>query len=414
MQTQLIKEIIYCSNDTITDRIALMRPILISFTISVLIVTGVGHLYSYNVPTQELLIILFSMMVTCGLVQKIKKNPVIFISPFTMIVLSVIGMIKDPTSNNWLLFQILSMLVINVLGSTRCNVINFLLVILGPFIASFYGANMHPLYGTQVILWALFPALLYSSYYRTLLTIEKLNNLKHLHDLELKVVNEDKNAQLAQISSLIAHEVNNALAILVGNLHLIRKRYPDSATLVEKAEKSSGRIQEIVSLIKRKSYKTNLEKKEFDLSLAIKDEVTFLEVSLNKLDISFHSDDIAKNVKVYANETEVIQVVSNLISNARDALKMCSKDEVKTIRISLSQFNQEILLEVSDNGCGIPLEHHATIFQEGFTTKEKGEGTGLGLYFIKDIIEKNNGKISFKSSEDGTTFAVRFPRVSTD
>ena len=409
MQTQLIKEIIYCSNDTITDRIALMRPVLISFTISVLIVALAGVVYSYNVPTKELLIILFSMMVTCGLVQKIKKNPVIFISPFTMIVLSIIGMINEPNSNNWLIFQILSMMVINVIGSTRCNVINFLLVVLGPYIASFYGADMQTLYGTQIVLWALFPALLYSSYYRALFTIEKLNNLKHLHDLELKVVNEDKNAQLAQISSLIAHEVNNALAILVGNLHLIRKRYPDSISLVEKAEKNSTRIQEIVSLIKRKSYKSTLEKREFDLSSAIKDEISFLEVSLKNLDIAINSDEVVKDIKIFANETEVIQVVSNLISNARDALKICSKDEAKTISVSLNQLNQEILLEIFDNGCGIPLEHQTTIFQEGFTTKEKGEGTGLGLYFIKGIIEKNNGEISFKSSELGTTFKVRLP-----
>lgn len=408
MQTQLLKEIIFCTNDTISDRIALMKPVLISFAISVLVVGGVGKIYSYAVPLTELVIIFVSMLVTYGLVQKIKKNPIIFISPFTMITLSVIGMIQNPTSNQWLIFQILSMIVINVLGSTRCNVVNFVLVVTGPLIASAYGSDLHSLYGTQIILWAIFPALLYSSYYRTLLAIDKLNNLKTMHNLEIQVVNKDKNTQLAQISSLIAHEVNNALTILSGNLHLIRKKYPDAGSMIDKAEKNSNRIQEIVSLIKRKSY-SNSTKKEFNLSDSVKDEVYFIDIASQKAGIAFNVEEVQNDIYISANETEIIQVLSNLISNAKDAFTDCSRTDEKQIKIALYKENQHAVLAVEDNGCGIPVKNLNSIFQEGFTTKSKGSGTGLGLFFIKKIIEKNQGDIKVSSSDVGSRFEVSLP-----
>ena len=101
---------------------------------------------------------------------------------------------------------------------------------------------------------------------------------------------------------------------------------------------------------------------------------------------------------------ELCQVWTNLIQNAIQAMNESGK-----LSISLKHIDNNIVVKISDNGPGIPEEIQDKIFDPLFTTKAKGEGTGLGLDISKRIIARHNGTITVKSSPEGTTFIITLP-----
>jgi signal transduction histidine kinase len=106
-------------------------------------------------------------------------------------------------------------------------------------------------------------------------------------------------------------------------------------------------------------------------------------------------------------ENQYSQVLMNLLINAKDALvQNCEKDRNVLIRLS-SQMGKSCL-EVEDNAGGIPAEIKDKIFEPYFTTKQEHEGTGLGLYICRTIVEKNmSGTIELKDTSTGTVFCIR-------
>jgi signal transduction histidine kinase len=102
--------------------------------------------------------------------------------------------------------------------------------------------------------------------------------------------------------------------------------------------------------------------------------------------------------------SELNQVWTNLIDNAVDAMKENGKLTVRAARE-----NEYVLVEIADNGPGIPPEVQSHIFEPFFTTKDVGEGTGLGLDVIHRIVKKMRGLITVKSVPGDTRFQVRIP-----
>jgi len=116
--------------------------------------------------------------------------------------------------------------------------------------------------------------------------------------------------------------------------------------------------------------------------------------------------DLPQEVTAQVYTTEMLQVMSNLIVNSLDALPRAG-----TLWMRLRRRNREIHIVVADNGHGIPAEHIDQIFEPFFTTKKVG--TGLGLALSKRIVERNQGRISLRSSvrpgKSGTTFRISLP-----
>jgi signal transduction histidine kinase len=103
---------------------------------------------------------------------------------------------------------------------------------------------------------------------------------------------------------------------------------------------------------------------------------------------------------------ELNQVWTNLIHNALQAMKDCSK----ILTVSIKKDGDYQIVSIGDSGSGIPEDIKDKIFHPFFTTKAAGEGSGLGLDIIKKIVEKHGGQISFDTQMDvGTTFHVRLP-----
>lgn len=108
---------------------------------------------------------------------------------------------------------------------------------------------------------------------------------------------------------------------------------------------------------------------------------------------------------IVCNPQQINQVIANLLVNAAHAINGHGR-----ITVSTSSECDQVLLTVTDTGCGIPLDIQKRIFDPFFTTKEVGKGTGLGLSISYDIIKKHGGEITLESEPGlGTTFLIRLP-----
>ena len=105
---------------------------------------------------------------------------------------------------------------------------------------------------------------------------------------------------------------------------------------------------------------------------------------------------------------QLLQVLMNLVLNARDALP-----EGGTIRVEATVQGDQVCLEVADDGVGMPPEVLARVFEPMFTTKPPGVGTGMGLAMVYSLVHSHGGHVEVHSEPgQGTTFAVRLPRTS--
>jgi signal transduction histidine kinase len=119
------------------------------------------------------------------------------------------------------------------------------------------------------------------------------------------------------------------------------------------------------------------------------------------VEVSKHYQDVPP---IICYPDELAQVWSNLISNAIQAM-----DYQGELAIAVTQQSQEVVVQISDRGSGIPVEIQEKIFQPFFTTKSAGEGSGLGLSIVRKIVDKHHGEITVKSRPGYTTFQVRLP-----
>jgi signal transduction histidine kinase len=114
--------------------------------------------------------------------------------------------------------------------------------------------------------------------------------------------------------------------------------------------------------------------------------------------------------KIPANGSELNQIWTNLIDNAISAMNSQPNGE-KTLKVRTVLEPEDVLVEFTDNGPGIPAEIRGRIFEPFFTTKPVGEGTGLGLDIVQRIVRTHQGDIRVDSRPGHTSFQVRLPLV---
>jgi signal transduction histidine kinase len=181
------------------------------------------------------------------------------------------------------------------------------------------------------------------------------------------------------------------------------------ATLLEmdriavELDHSTERISDLIKAIKEYSYMDQAPSQEVDLKQSLETTLTIMNHKL-KHGITVKRDYAPDLPKLMAYGSELNQVWTNLIDNAADAMNGKGKLLVRAV-----QENDYILVEIGDNGPGIPAEVQTRIFEPFFTTKEVGEGTGLGLDVVHRIVKKMHGQINVKSVPGDTRFQVRIP-----
>jgi len=173
--------------------------------------------------------------------------------------------------------------------------------------------------------------------------------------------------------------------------------------LTREIEASTGRISELVRAVKEYTYMDQAPEQQIDVHKGIESTLTMLKFRL-KRGVEVKREFAPNLPRVFARGSELNQVWTNLIDNAIDA--MGGKGELV---IRTSRELDFVLVEIIDNGPGIPdsVKHH--LFEPFFTTKGVGEGTGIGLDTVYRIVRGHRGEVSFESGPGRTSFQVRLP-----
>lgn len=235
--------------------------------------------------------------------------------------------------------------------------------------------------------------------------LEETINL--LHATRQQLVAAEKLAALGELTAGVAHEINNPIAVIQGNLELLRRELGDDMGAVEiEVNLIMEQIERIHTIVdKLLSYSRPSVQRgtvaEVDLRRLIDDTLLLVEHELNGKRISVSLSYGATNpVRIDARELQ--QVLVNLLVNAVQASEIRGRIDVETINWD----ERGVVISVRDYGSGIAESHLARVFDPFFTTKKSG-GTGLGLSVSYGLIKGYGGDIKVHSREnEGTTFEV--------
>ena len=173
--------------------------------------------------------------------------------------------------------------------------------------------------------------------------------------------------------------------------------------LLKEIDGSTTRIAELVKAVKSYSHMDKSPMQEVDIHEGIENTLTMLGHKLKNCAVTRKFDRAIPRIMAYGGELN--QVWTNLIDNAIDAVKGTGK-----ICIATFLDDDQVVVEIADNGTGIPPEVQLHIFEPFYTTKGVGSGTGLGLMISNRIVaDRHGGEIEFESEPGDTRFKVRLP-----
>ena len=246
-------------------------------------------------------------------------------------------------------------------------------------------------------------------------------------ELEEQLRQKYKMEAVGLLAGGVAHNFNNSLAIILGNLEMAQRKFsdPDKVKVcIENAQTAVIRSRDLVNQILIYSRKGTTEKEPVRFSLIV-DETLKLLSSTNpatvKLDFNIFAADETRIIS--ADSSQIQEILINLYNNAiyamdgngeiiitLESVKLSEKDVPAQYEYPSGSY---VKLSIQDNGSGMNQEQQKKIFDPFFTTKTVGEGTGMGLSTVQGIVVQHNGFIKVQSSlGTGTTFELYFPELA--
>lgn len=250
--------------------------------------------------------------------------------------------------------------------------------------------------------------------------IDEKNNLeikveartKELKEIHERLFQASKVAALSRFSAGIAHEINNPLGAIINYTRTILANPElknETRGYTELVLKGLFRIENIVKQIL--SYSGRQKAEETDINKLITDTLVFLQHKMREENVKVKLKLNDKLHCVFLDPHQLQQVFINIIRNAADAMKNVDKKEIE---IETFKDDGKLYIKFADIGKGIKKEDLEKIFTPFYTTKEVGEGTGLGLFISYNIIQLFQGEINIQSVENkGTTVIISFPLLQT-
>ena len=210
----------------------------------------------------------------------------------------------------------------------------------------------------------------------------------------------------------VAHELNNPLAVVLGQAQLLRHAAGDGplATRADKIRQAAERCARIVRNFLALARQRPPERQEVRLDQVVREAVELLAYPLRVGDIEVTLSLADELPPLWADPQQLHQVVVNLVTNAYTAMQEASPPRRLTLATRYDPGPPRLTLEVADTGPGIPPGVQQRIFEPFFTTKSVGQGTGLGLSLCQGIVETHGGSIRVESRPGhGTRFVVELP-----
>jgi two-component system NtrC family sensor kinase len=236
--------------------------------------------------------------------------------------------------------------------------------------------------------------------------------------LQEQMLHTEKLASMGTLAAGVAHEINNPLAIILGFIDLLLEKVPHDPELMDMLKsienqgfKAKRVVENLLSFARAEEQKridVDINKNIEEVLTVAGNNLLLNKIAINKMELEYPLP------KVKGDPDELHQVFLNIINNAVHVMK---GGGVLTIITKAVNGGRDVEIRIEDTGCGIPRQYRSRIFDPLFTTKEVGEGTGLGLSVSYGIVKKHGGTITFEtktkeeSEETGTTFIITLPAV---
>jgi len=239
---------------------------------------------------------------------------------------------------------------------------------------------------------------------------------------QAEAAQREKMAVIGTLSAGINHEICNPLGIARGQCEAFLLNMKDGLYKTKTSQELIDKAMDIMAkVIKETDRATAITKKLSGFAKPSKGEAEYInlekeidevqglvgyELKLEKIELEKRiQKDIAS---IFVDRKQFQEVLFNLIRNAGQAI-----GEKGKIIVSAVEEDGKVLIDVRDTGSGVPEDKIKQLFNPFFTTKDPGKGTGLGLFIVRQVVEKNGGKIHLKETKvgEGTTFRLEFPTV---
>ncbi|HTY61129.1 MAG TPA: ATP-binding protein [Acidobacteriota bacterium] len=246
-------------------------------------------------------------------------------------------------------------------------------------------------------------------------SIHVAKDISNERQLQQQLIQSEKLSAIGELISGIAHELNNPLTGVMGYSQLLqlRKDLDDRAKdNLLKINNLALRCQKIVQNLLSFARKQKPERTLSDINDILEKtvELRSYELQVNNIELTRELD--RHLPKTIADAHQLQQVFLNVLTNAEQAMLEAHGKGHLTIRTSLNTANARIVVEVIDDGPGIPENYLTRIFDPFFTTKEVGKGTGLGLSLSYGMIKEHGGNIYARSKlGEGATFVIELPII---
>jgi C4-dicarboxylate-specific signal transduction histidine kinase len=245
-------------------------------------------------------------------------------------------------------------------------------------------------------------------------TIEIQRREQELREKQEQLVQAGKLATLGELTTGVAHELNNPLnntGLFVGNaMDLIELGATDNVRIVRELRHAMEQVRKataIITHLRTFGRAAPASREPVALGQVIERALFLMQAQLRLRDITVTVDLGPQELVVVGNAIQLEQVFINLLTNARDAV---AESPRRAIHISGSVSSRGVNIVCADTGHGIPPELERRIFDPFFTTKEVGKGMGLGLSITYGIIKEHGGTISVVSPPgEGATFRIHLP-----
>ena len=239
-----------------------------------------------------------------------------------------------------------------------------------------------------------------------------LQDISELLDLESKLAFESNLSATGQLAAGIAHEIRNPLASISGSIEMLnahlKPENEEDKKLIAIALRETKRLNQLITgFLEYAKPKENISE-VFSLKTKLSEVADAVKSRLKEGSSIEFLVDIPESTRILADSEKLKQVLFNLFINSIEA----SKDKSTTIQVKATTEAQEVVIDIIDDGPGIPPEIRGKIFDPFFTTKSTG--TGLGLSTVAQIIKAAKGSIYLVQRESGTQFQIHLPAAEAE
>ena len=230
-------------------------------------------------------------------------------------------------------------------------------------------------------------------------------------DLYQQLLQAEKMAALGQTVSGVAHELNNPLATILGWAERLTERPLDDQArrgvevILGEAERAARIVRNLLTFARKRQSTRSM----IDVNQVVQETLTLRSYEQHVTNVEVITALAAGLPQVFADAHQIQQVLLNLVINAEQAMVSANGRGSLVLRTWHDVDRDAVVLEVTDDGPGMPADVKGKIFDPFFTTKEVGKGTGLGLTVAYAIVQEHGGRIRAESLPKGASFIVELP-----